>query len=463
MFGTTPRRRLLIALAIWAAGTAIFALASPPGRLTQHTAANHFALLAESFLHGHLDLPGGAPAYAGNNDFAQFGGKTWIVFPPFPAVLMLPGVALSGSAEHFRDGVFFVWLAGLGPALFFLALERLCDAGLSLRSERENIALAGVLGLGTVYFFTAVQGTVWFGAHVVGVALAALYLLASIEARAPVLAGLALSLGFCTRTPLAYAFPFFVYEAMRVTRTSADGESHTQTHSIEAERFAFGPGEERKGLLRKLGLFAIPGALMLVITLAYNRARFGDAFEFGYRYLTIVWQVRIEKWGLFSYHYLARNLGVALTSLPFTAPHGPLAATLAPNAPESAAAFQISPHGLALWLTTPAYLALLRASHGLDRGLFRALLITALAVALPSLFYQNTGQLQFGYRFSNDFAVFLLAALAVSSRVLTPRFWGVAAVGVAINAFGAATFAHPRFARFYATHHHPGGSIHQPD
>jgi hypothetical protein len=457
MFGTTPRRRLLIALAIWAAGTAIFALATPPGRLTQHTSANHFALLAESLLHGHLDLPGGAPAYAGNNDFAQYAGKTWIIFPPFPAVLMLPGVALSGSAERFRDGVFFVWLAGLGPALFFLALERLTDAGLSLRSERENIGLAGLLGLGTVYFFTAVQGTVWFGAHVVAVALAALYLLASIEASSPILAGIALSLGFCTRTPLAYAFPFFVYEAMRVTRASSAG------HSLEAERLAFAPGEERKGLLRKLGLFAIPGALMLVITLAYNYARFGEPLEFGYRYLAIVWQTRIEKWGLFSYHYLARNLGVVLSSLPFTAPHGPLASTLAPNAPESAAAFQISPHGLALWLTTPAYLALVRATPGLDRGLFRALLLTALFVALPSLFYQNTGQLQFGYRFSNDFAVFLLAALAVSSRELTSRFWAVAAVGVAVNAFGAATFAHPRFERFYASHHHPGGSIHQPD
>ena len=59
------------------------------------------------------------------NDFALFKGKTFITFPPFPALLMLPFVALSGSPENFRDGQFIVWLAGLGPAFLFLVLEKL--------------------------------------------------------------------------------------------------------------------------------------------------------------------------------------------------------------------------------------------------------------------------------------------------------------------------------------------------
>ena len=38
-----------------------------------------------------------------NNDFAEFQGKTYISFPPFPAVLMMPLVALAGSPEDFMD------------------------------------------------------------------------------------------------------------------------------------------------------------------------------------------------------------------------------------------------------------------------------------------------------------------------------------------------------------------------
>jgi 4-amino-4-deoxy-L-arabinose transferase-like glycosyltransferase len=111
------------------------------------------------------------------NDFAEYQGKTYISFPPFPAVLMLPFVALAGSPEDLRDGQLMVWLAGVGPAVLFLVLEKVRRRKLSERSERENVALSFLLAFGTVYFFTAVEGTVWFAAHVVGVALAALYLL----------------------------------------------------------------------------------------------------------------------------------------------------------------------------------------------------------------------------------------------------------------------------------------------
>ena len=41
------------------------------------------------------------------------------------------------------------------------------------RSEAENVLLALLFAFGTVYFFTAVEGTVWFAAHVVGVVLVA--------------------------------------------------------------------------------------------------------------------------------------------------------------------------------------------------------------------------------------------------------------------------------------------------
>ena len=75
----------------------------------------HNALLADAWIHGRQNLPNGPPGYSGNNDFAEFEGKTYISFPPFPAVLMLPLVAIAGSPENFRDGQFMIWIAGLAP------------------------------------------------------------------------------------------------------------------------------------------------------------------------------------------------------------------------------------------------------------------------------------------------------------------------------------------------------------
>jgi hypothetical protein len=427
-----PRRTLYLALGLYALVTVVCALTTAPERLAAHTPYNHFALLADAWLHGRLDLGGPPPAYTGNNDFAVFHDRTFVSFPPFPAVLIAPLVWISGGADHTRDGLFFLLFTGVAPAVLFLALDKLARAGRTRATERENALLALCFAFGTVYWFSAVQGTVWFAAHVVGAACAAVYLYASLDAAHPLLAGLAIGLGFATRTPLGFAFPLFFYEAHRVA-AKAEGE----------RRFC---GADIKTLVDRLALFAAPAALVLSILFWHNRARFGSAFDFGHKWLAIGWRGRIDKWGLFSYHYLGRNLAVVLTSLPYTGVSG--------------APFQINVHGLALWVTSP-FLAWAvwprRAS-----GLFVALAITALAVAAPSLLYQNSGWIQFGYRFSNDFAPFLIALVAVGRRRLTVPFWVLAAIALVVNAFGAATFQRAPYSRFYFV----DGTqkiLHQPD
>ena len=60
------------------------------------------------------------------------------------------------------------------------------------------------------------QGKVWYTAHVVGVVLALVYAWASIEAKRPVVAGLALGAAALTRTAMAFMLPLFVLEAWRM-------------------------------------------------------------------------------------------------------------------------------------------------------------------------------------------------------------------------------------------------------
>jgi hypothetical protein len=432
------RRTLLLALGIYALVTAVFAATSAPGLFSAHTPFNHFALLADDWLHHRLDMGGPPPSYTQNNDFAVFGGHYYVSFPPFPAVLIAPLVAASGGAAATRDGLFFLAIAGVGPAVLFLALDKLSRTGRSPRREGENVALALLFAFGTVYWFTAVQGTVWFAAHVVAVGLTAVYLYACIDAAHPILAGLAIGLAFASRPTLGYAFPLFFFEAYRAaTRADAPADA------TFAPRLGRADG---RALFDRLALFAAPASLLLAVLFWHNRARFGDPFEFGHRFLQIGWRARIDRWGLLSYHYLGRNLGVVFSGLPFTG---------VPGVP-----FQINVHGLALWITSPFYAWAVWPKR--TGPMFWALAATTLAVAVPGLLYQNSGWIQFGYRFSNDFAPFVIALIAVGGRRLSVPFWLLAAVALVVNGFGAVSFQRGAFARYYFV----DGTqrvLHQPD
>jgi hypothetical protein len=405
-----------LALAVYVWCTVVYFACAPRELVTQHTKYNHYALLADAWLHGRLDLGHPPPAYSQNNDFAEYSGRWYVSFPPFPAVLLLPLVKVAGTPENLRDGQFWLWLAGLGPSVLFLVLEKLRRIGESQCKEWQNLVLTGVFAFGTVYFFTAVQGTVWFAAHVVAVTLCALYLLCAVDASHPVAAGTTIGLLFATRPHVLLAGLLFVLVVLRQT-WGGDWRS-----------------TDFRTAWRKLAWFALPIVLVLTVTLWHNHARFGG-FEFGHEHLTVGWKARIEKWGIFSYHYLGRNLAILTSSLPYwnrAAPH-----------------LQINTHGLALWVTTPLYLWLLWPRR--RTFLWRALLVSTVPVILADLLYQNSGWLQFGYRFSNDYAVFLFALLAMGGYRFGALFYTCAGLGIAVNTFGALTFERRGGERFYYT------------
>ncbi len=340
----------------------------------------------------------------------------YVSFPPLPAVLMLPSALASGRAGN--DVIPTVLCAALILPLAFGALRRLAAAGQSTRTTVDDLWLTAALGFGTVLFFAAVQGRVWFTAHVVGVALACGYAWASIEAARPIVAGVCLGLAAITRTPMAFMFPLFVFEAVRMS----GGWSRLRTEPRAAAR----------ALARPLLAFAAPVVVIAVAAMIYNAARFDAPTEFGHTYLNVRQQAQIEAHGLFSYGYRARNLAVALPLLP--------------ELPGKEPWLLVSGHGLALWITTPVFLLLLwpRARPPLHRSLW----ITVALVALPTFFYQNSGWVQFGYRFSLDYTVFLVLLLAVGGRPLGRVARALIIVGIVVSLFGAWSFArHPQYYR----------------
>jgi hypothetical protein len=437
------RNRWLLACLIYVFSTLIF-VAFTGDRLDKPTQNNHFAIQAELWAQNRWYLPEQEMQARARRGEVEMGNDWAVVtvpaspgharevryynsFPVFPAVLMYPWVVLAGHAVMFRDALFVALLAGIGPSLLFLALEKLRSDDRLARNVFENTFLALLFAFGTVYFFCSVQGTVWFAAHVVGVALLGGFLLATFSARtyvACLIAGLLVGAGVHTRTPLLLVFPLFIFEAYRV--------SLARTWRAFGARFA-----------GRLMLFGAPIVIALALNLWINKARFGDPFEFGHTLLNVGWMDRVKRWGLFSPHYLSRNLTCAFTLLPILrGPHAPLSAPL----------FQISGNGLALWFTSPFYVWLLwpkKRAVNASRALHRVLWLTVILIAMMDLAYHNSGWVQFGFRFSNDFAPFLFVLLALSGRSFGGGFALAALFSVVVNAFGALTFNRSAYSAYY--------------
>ncbi|HEY0711456.1 MAG TPA: hypothetical protein VGF45_02205, partial [Polyangia bacterium] len=343
--------------------------------------------------------------------------QRYVSFPPFPAVVMLPFVAIWKLA--FNDVLFNILWGAANPVLLFLLLRDLVRRGHSRRSLRDDLLLTAMLGAGSVYLTSAVLGQVWYTAHVVSVTLCIGYAWAAIDTRSPVLAGLFLGLGFATRTPFGFTVGLFVCEAVRMSGGwRALGQSLFKDRRIPT------------GLLPTLFKAAAPAAAVLGLIFLFNYLRFDRIGQFGHEYLAIGWKERAERWGLLNYHFLSRNLACALVLLP--------------KVLSSAPYVQYSRHGLSLFVTSPnlAWLFGRRTPSPLEPALW----VGILGAAVPTLLYYLSGYQQFGYRFSNDYIVYLILLLALGGQRFGWLWRFALLVAVGVNLFGAITYErYPNF------------------
>lgn len=458
-------RDFKIALAVWVVSTVVFA-ATTGQRLLRHSTDTHFVYQAECFLKGRLDL-GGPPPHANDwaevetlqlasgrtlrgqflranplkfrtlsgrteeipaSDIASRSKKYYVSFPPFPALLLLPFVAVFHHQTN--DTLFSVVLAGLCPALLYFLLRRLPNivGDLDPASERSDGWLVAFFGFGTVFFFSAVQGQVWYTAHMVASVLCLLYLLCLWPLR-PFACGFLCGALFLTRPQMASVGLLFLLEVGRHALKTILAQPDKTPWRLVARR-----------ALPPLLWFALPAVVLAGAGMAFNLLRFERPLEFGHTYLQTLQADNIQRFGLMNYQFLPRNLAAALTLLPKLLPTYPYV--------------QISHHGLALWFTSPALLFLLWPKRPLfsrdvqqiinerERLLRRALLLCIVPISLASLLYQNTGYVQFGYRFSLDSLPLLMVLLRLGSPDLSSSllFRFAVVFGIVVNSFGAVTF-----------------------
>ncbi|MCP4536775.1 MAG: hypothetical protein GY832_06485 [Chloroflexi bacterium] len=364
--------------------------------LGRHSLAPHFVYLAESFLHGRLDLlhvP--EPPY----DLTLFVGRWYVSFPPLPALLMLPLVAVHGLAVS--DIAFSVVLGAVNVSLFYVVLSRL-ETG----DQKLKTWLCVLMGLGTPLWYCAALGSVWYTAHVAAVTCLCLYALEATGRNRPLVMGFWLGAGFLARAPVLLVFPLGLV-------------------------LGLGDHRDLKSRIRFLLLFALGAFPALLGQATYNWARFGNPLEFGYRWMNSpgVLLERQATWGQFSLYFLRENLYTLLIRPPIV--------SLSP--------FRIAPDpwGMGLLFTCPALLlALARTWRPAPTIGRRALLrlglwLSILLVQIPSLLYFNTGSYQFGYRFALDWLPLgvMLAAMGTGGRL---RWWDKAliVVGVLMHLWG---------------------------
>lgn len=323
------------------------------GIFCQKTANTHdyFVPLAKAFLAGKIDIEPN-PNF---NELVPWEGKYYVVYPPAPAVLLIPGLLLFGAG--FQQVWLSVFFAAGAVALFFLVLLNFTT------HKKYALLLATTLGFGSNFFFTALEGSAWYLAHICAVFFLVLGLYFSTgKQKFPFWAGFALCLAFLSRLPVIMAAPLFIYFLLL--------------------------GEKKK--VWALIKFIIPVLVGIAIYGWYNFARFDSIFQTGYSLIPGELELDIFKYGIFDWRYIPRQLYVIFLAISNITYHG-------------------KDGTMALWLTTPllVYLVYWRLSTWREK----IFLSTVILVALPSLMHGGVGYVQFGYRFSLDYLPLLLLML----------------------------------------------------
>ena len=400
---------------------------------------NHFVWQASAFLDGRAQITWPVAASASDYGNAYFQdvlpwpgphgeatGYGLLPFPPLPALVLMPFVALWGIATDER--AVSVALGALDVGLCWWAL-----GGVRV-SRAVRLATTLFFAFGTVFWYAAQLGTTWFFAHVVAVAplLLAVGLAlradpdASDEDRDPPAAGEFVRGLAALRRPLA------LIDGRQLLVGFLFGLACTArlTIALGAPFFVLvgsGGSWVRRGTSAALG-----AALPIAALLAYNLATTGHLFHPGYEYL-----YRLEAngypglhyhsdWGIEDLRYLPQNVAIMLGSLPALLPdHVPSSVgALRPlcEAPGAVRGlFDAScpiamPRdvGTSILLTSPAYLLAVPALGWIRRNRLVAGGTLAVGlIAFVNLMHFSQGWVQYGYRFSNDFVVFALPVIAL--------------------------------------------------
>lgn len=423
----------MVALTLLAAMVYLLVNSSRP------TPFNHFVWQAQALLDGDFAI-----RWPVHGEFANWylqdvmplpdrPGYGLLPFPPLPAVLLIPFVAVFGLATD--QTLLAVLLGALNVALTWRMVTRITPKPVTAA------VVTAFFAFGTVHFYAAMLGSTWFLAHVVAttflligitfaldgerqelVRLRLRQLGAAVPRRLPLdgvqlVAGLIFGVAALARLPVIFGLPFFVF---------------------------VGGG----GSYRKRALSAGLGAVLPVALLGlYNLVSSGHVFNPAYDWLYVHQTENLgyappglegnREWGPEHPFYIPINAIIMFAWPPTLLPYGTECGLglLNPDCPVAIP----SQFGMSIVLTSPAYLLALPIVLAAWRDrLVLGSALAVLAIGVVNLAHFSQGWVQFGYRFSNDFAPFALVLVTVAIARLGVLKLAVAlvAASILVNAWG---------------------------
>ena len=296
-------------------------------------------------------------------DALLYHGQRYIIEGPMPAILLLPWVALTGSANQTTLAAL---LAGVAVAAAWVLCER---AG--LRTGR-CAWMTVFLFAGTSLLWCAMLGDVWFIAHVCAVAFTMIALAEIFGARRAWVIALCAVCAAESRFTMVLALP--VYAVLFWSRG-----------------------------LRDVRAWAAFGAIViagLVWWVWYNFARWGVPFDIGYTQWYHQDQAGMPTGSPFRLQYLGYELWSFIVQTPAIVPQAPYVIP--------------SISGVALTITSPALIFAFWARRpALEVA---AMWVAAVVTAIPNLVYYVNGFAQYAMRHSLDFIPFLFVLMVLAAR-----------------------------------------------
>ncbi len=330
---------------------------SSPGE----TPYNYFTRLSESFTNGKLYLTQN-PSWL--NELVPVSNKYYVVYPPMPAILMMPFILWFG--ESFSQTLFSIFLGSLNVVLAYLLLKRLAFSNIT------SLLVTVFFGFGTNHWYLSSIGSAWFLAHIVALFFLLLALIETFSKQRLLLIGLSVGASFWARTPIIFTTLFFYIYFWK----------------------KFWPINQKN--IYNFLIFNLGILLFILLDATYNFLRFGNFSPFiPYYLIPNINSDPVFADGFMNLKFISRHLDAIFLRLPKMQENFPY---LVPSL-----------YSTAIWFTSPALLFIFKVKRSLlTLSCGTAILVTFSVIML----WAGVGYAQFGYRFAQDIMPFLLILVA---------------------------------------------------
>jgi len=335
----------------------IYFLTSP-----KNTPYDYFVRLADAFLNHRLYLIDN-PSWL--SELITFNGKYYVVFPPMPAILLTPLVALFGP--QFSQTIFSIFLGSLNPVILYSLLKKIKI------SSKTAIIATFFFAFGSGQWFLASVGSAWYLAHIVALFFLLLAIRETFGKQRLLLIGFLLGAGYWSRSTEIFALPFFLFYM----------------------KGKFLP--INKKAINNLIALGIGICSFVFLDIFYNFVRFSSfSLLSPYELLPNANKPNAIKEGYLSLKHIPIHVDAMFFRLPYFKNSWPYVIP--------------SLYSMAIWFVSPAIIFALGAKKStLMFSCWFAIISTFFVLSL----WVATGYSEFGYRFIQDFMPFILILISL--------------------------------------------------